>query len=66
MTHAGGYQNPPAQVVTSPIVYVVVIGNSVTEIGEEAINVPANKANYFKKQLYKELHEFIMELPAEE
>ena len=52
--------------VTSPIVYVVVIGNSVTEIGEEAINVPANKANYFKKQLYKELHEFIMELPAEE
>ncbi len=31
----------------------------------ERINVPAKKADYYKKRLPEELHSFIVELPAE-
>jgi hypothetical protein len=49
----------------------VTIPNSVTEIGWgtfkdcsslTSINIPANKTNYYKKRLFKELHQFIVEM----
>ena len=49
----------------------VTIPNSVTLIGpwvfEEcssltSINIPANKTNYYKKRLFKGLHQFIVEV----
>ena len=52
----------------------IVIGNSVTEIGNwvfdrctglKTINVPAKKADYYKKRLLEELHHLIVELPEE-
>ena len=52
----------------------IVIPDSVTKIGFwafdgctglKAINVPAKKADYYKKRLPEKLHSLIVELPAE-